>query len=300
MFIQKLKEVGRDLYRWVVLPYNYGFKRGVGRSNQGRITSYHLGGGHKRNFRLIFWGFKGISRCLGIYFDPNRRAYLALMQPVVSVFKFVNPVFWVLAPKGISKNFPFNTISCFYFLKLEFIDRLIFFARKELHYFVLQQEVHSISIFVNNLVGFFVRSGGCSAVISSFITDIKVVVLLLPSGKLCYLVDKCAATGGRVSNSSHYLKKLYKAGQRRWLGRRPIVRGVAINPVDHPHGGRTRGGRPSVSPWGKLTKVQCKLIILFLLCELSDCLFYLIFISSYYLVFILVTGVVWFPLEFFL
>jgi large subunit ribosomal protein L2 len=107
-------------------------------------------------------------------------------------------------------------------------------------------------------LGTFVRAAGCSAFISSFIWGSRVAVLLLPSGKFCFLAYSCVGTSGRVSNSKHYLKKLYKAGQRRWLGRRPTTRGVAINPVDHPHGGRTRGGRPSVRPWGKLTKAQGK------------------------------------------
>ena len=135
---------------------------------------------------------------------------------------------------------------------------MFFFSRKQLCYFALQQEVHSVSVLVGSLVGCFSLSAGCSACVSSFIKSRHVVVLILPSGKFCFLSSTCVGSSGRVSNSKHYLKQLYKAGQRRWLGRRPIVRGVAINPVDHPHGGRTNGGRPSVRPWGKLTKVQKK------------------------------------------
>jgi large subunit ribosomal protein L2 len=266
MRLKKDKNIRLTLYRWVITPKLFGFSRGVGRNNLGRITGFHRGGGHKRLFRKITWGFMGIRRCVGVYFDPNRRAFLSLIQPVVSSsLQVMPPLFWVLAPKGISNNAPFNLIRFFYSIKLNLAESLLFFSRKQLRYFVLQQEVHSISVVVGDFFGYFSRSAGCSAVISSFIKKgSRVAVLLLPSGKFCFLADTCVGSSGRVSNSSYYLKKLYKAGQKRWLGRRPIVRGVAINPVDHPHGGRTNGGRPSVSPWGKLTKVQNKKKLLFL------------------------------------
>jgi large subunit ribosomal protein L2 len=80
------------------------------------------------------------------------------------------------------------------------------------------------------------------------------VKLKLPSGKIVELENKCFATLGSVSNPNHSLCILGKAGKKRYKSKRSIVRGVAMNPVDHPHGGRTNGGRPSVSPWGKLTK----------------------------------------------
>ena len=258
MVISKLKEINFLIYRWVVIPKRFGFFRRVGRNTIGRITSFRKGGGHKRLFRFLYWGFIGIRRCLGIYFDPNRRAFIALMQPVVVAKDEVNPLFWILAPKGIRRKRPFNTISFFYRLKVSLAERLIFFSRKELSYFVLQQEVHSISTSARGFVGSFVRAAGCSAIIRAFIRNESVVVVSLPSGKSCFLLNSCMGSSGRVSNSKHSLKKLYKAGQSRWLGRRPIVRGVAINPVDHPHGGRSNGGRPSVRPWGKLTKAQSK------------------------------------------
>lgn len=263
MVIKKLKDVNFTLYRWVVVPKSFGFRRSVGRNNLGRITGFHRGGGHKRLFRFISWDFIGVSRCIGVYYDPNRSAFIALIQPVVTASPQVLPLFWALAPKGISSKAPFNLVSCFYSIKINLAENLLFFSRKQLHYFSLQQEVHSISVLVGNFVGFFSRSAGCSAIVNSFLKSSNVVVLLLPSGKSCFLSNSCVGSSGRVSNSEHYLKQLYKAGQRRWLGRRPIVRGVAINPVDHPHGGRTNGGRPSVSPWGKLTKVQKKKKLLF-------------------------------------
>jgi large subunit ribosomal protein L2 len=263
MVIKKLKNVNFTLYRWVVVPKCSGFIRGVGRNNLGRITGFHRGGGHKRLFRSISWDFIGVSRCIGVYYDPNRSAFVALIQPVVTVSVQVLPLFWVLSPKGISRKAPFNLISCFYSIKINLAENLLFFSRKQLFYFALQQEVHSVSVFVGSLIGLFSRSAGCSASVNSFISNRNVVVLVLPSGKFCFLSNTCVGSRGRVSNSKHHLKQLYKAGQRRWFGRRPIVRGVAINPVDHPHGGRTNGGRPSVSPWGKLTKVQKKKKLLF-------------------------------------
>ena len=258
MVIKKLKDVNIGSYCWIVTPKLFGFTRGVGRNNLGRITSFHRGGGHKRSFRKISWGFTGIGRCVGVFFDPNRSSFLALMQPVVSCFGYELPIFWLLSTKGIRSKVPFNLISCFYSIKFNLAESLLFFSRKELQYFVLQQEVHSISVSIGNFVGHFSRSAGCSAKIISFVKVSRVVVLTLPSGKSCFITNRCVGSRGRVSNSKHHLKKLYKAGQSCWLGRRPTVRGVAINPVDHPHGGRTNGGRPSVSPWGKLTKVQKK------------------------------------------
>jgi ribosomal protein S19 len=203
------------------------------------------------------------------------------MQPVISCsLGSITPVlFWALAPKGISSNAPFNLINCFYSIKLNLAEGLLFFSRKQLRYFSLQQEVHSISVEVGSFFGYLSRSAGCSANVSSFLKRRGIVVLLLPSGKFCFLANTCIGSRGRVSNSSFYLKKLYKAGQSRWLGRRPIVRGVAINSVDHPHGGRTNGGRPSVRPWGKLTKAQNKKSLLFVWFKVS--IWYLFMYSSY-------------------
>jgi large subunit ribosomal protein L2 len=266
MVIKKLKEVNVSIYRWVIVPKRYGFRRGVGRNNTGRITSFHLGGGHKRLFRVLTWGFIGVRRCVGIYFDPNRTAFIALIQGLIVMPGRSGTLFWVLAPKGMSRKAPFNSIRFFYRLKLDLAESLLFFVRKELRYFVLQQEIHSVSISINSFLGIFVRSAGCSALISSFIQKSKIVILLLPSGIHSFIANSCVGTRGRVSNSKHYLKKLYKAGQRRWLGRRPIVRGVAINPVDHPHGGRTNGGRPSVRPWGKLAKAK-QTVLFYNLCS---------------------------------
>ena len=105
--------------------------------------------------------------------------------------------------------------------------------------------------------GQLVRSAGTYAQLIQKKEDTQNIVIRLPSGVLKQLDYQCRATIGAVSNNSHNKTKLKKAGQNRWLGKRPTVRGVAMNPIDHPHGGgegRTKGGRPSVSPWGKPTK----------------------------------------------
>lgn len=109
----------------------------------------------------------------------------------------------------------------------------------------------------------YVRSAGTSAKIMKLGEDGQ-CVLKMPSGREKIFDSKCQATIGRVSNPERKHRKLRKAGQSRWLGRRPVVRGVAMNPVDHPHGGgegRTSGGRPSVSPWGKPTKGGYKTVL---------------------------------------
>lgn len=112
--------------------------------------------------------------------------------------------------------------------------------------------------------GKLVRSAGTFAQLVQKLENTQQSVVRLPSGILKLLDSKCRATIGIVSNSSHNTRKLTKAGQNRWLGKRPIVRGVAMNPIDHPHGGgegRTKGGRPSVSPWGKPSKGGFKTVI---------------------------------------
>jgi ribosomal protein L2 len=102
--------------------------------------------------------------------------------------------------------------------------------------------------------GILVRAAGTFAQLVQKIEKTRQCIVRLPSGRQLLLDLLCRATIGIVSNTSHSTRKLTKAGQSRWLGRMPVVRGVAMNPIDHPHGGRTKGGRPSVSPWGKPTK----------------------------------------------
>lgn len=127
-----------------------------------------------------------------------------------------------------------------------------------------------IGTFVHNIEqrpgqgGQLVRAAGTFAQLVQKLQNIQQSVVRLPSGILKQLDSQCRATIGVVSNSSHNTIKLTKAGQNRWLGKRPIVRGVAMNPIDHPHGGgegRSKGGRPSVSPWGKPTKGGFKTVI---------------------------------------
>ena len=105
--------------------------------------------------------------------------------------------------------------------------------------------------------GKLVKAAGTFAQLVQQFQNTNQCLIRLPSGITKLLDSRCQATIGTVSNIGHAMRKLTKAGQNRWLGKRPVVRGVAMNPVDHPHGGgegRTKGGRPSVSPWGKPTK----------------------------------------------
>lgn len=214
------------------------------RNSSGRITVYHRGGGHKRLLRAVNWspiaalGPKTMSPDQTTYgivrkieYDPNRSAYLALVEsPTAS--KQITAFSYVLASENLKVNDRFSKS-----LPLKMVP---------IGSFVYNIEVQP------GLGGQLVRSAGTFAQLIKK-TD-KHAMLRLPSGIIKQVNTECHASIGVVSNSSHITRKLTKAGQNRWLGIRPTVRGIAMNPIDHPHGGRTNGGRPSVSPWGKPTK----------------------------------------------
>ena len=215
-----------------------------GRNNQGRITSRRRGGGHKRRYRIIdFKRNKFDSKGLieSIEYDPNRSSRIALIKYEDGEKRYI------LAPDGIkvgdkviSSNkeaVPFKTGNS---MPLIFIpDGML---------------VHNIELKIGK-GGQMSRSAGTYARIMAK-EDYK-VTLKLPSGEMRLVDGKCMATVGTVGNKSHENIIIGKAGRSRWLGRRPKVRGVAMNPVDHPHGGgegKTSGGRHPVSPWGTPAK----------------------------------------------
>jgi large subunit ribosomal protein L2 len=218
-----------------------GFQRANGRNNQGKITVRHRGGGHKRLYRKI--NFKRSENIQGyvlkILYDPNRSANIAYISDE-------SKANFILAPEGLTLNSFIESSSK---ASLKIGNAL------PLKNIPIGSLIHNISLYPNSK-GKLIRSAGTSAQLIQKINN-KYAKIRLSSGELKFILLSCFATLGTVSNINHKKIKLGKAGRSRWLNRRPKVRGVAMNPVDHPHGGgegKTSGGRPSVSPQGKITK----------------------------------------------
>ncbi len=213
-----------------------------GRNNGGRITTRHRGGGHKQRYRTI--DFKrnkdGIEATVErIEYDPNRSAHIALLKYVDGERRYI------IAPKGIKAGDKLRSgddagIKPGNCLPLRNIP-----VGSVVHCVELKPgKGAQMARSAGTSVQFVAREGAYST-------------LRLRSGEMRKVLSECRATLGEVSNGEHALRSLGKAGASRWRGVRPTVRGVAMNPVDHPHGGgegRTSGGRHPVSPWGVPTK----------------------------------------------
>jgi large subunit ribosomal protein L2 len=213
-----------------------------GRNNQGRITARHQGGGHKQRYRII--DFKrnkaGITSVVErIEYDPNRSAHIALLRYADGERTYI------IAPRGLKagdgvvagSDAPISVGNC---LPLRNIP--------------LGTTIHCIELKPGKGAQ-IARSAGTSAQLVA--REGEFATLRLRSGEMRKVLSDCRGVIGEVSNSEHSLRSLGKAGASRWRGVRPTVRGVAMNPVDHPHGGgegRTSGGRHPVSPWGVPTK----------------------------------------------
>jgi large subunit ribosomal protein L2 len=210
-----------------------------GRNNQGHITSRHRGGGHKRQYRRI--DFKrekfGIpARVSEIEYDPNRTARIALLVYADGEKRYI------LHPKGLKQG---DTVMSGPGSDVRVGNAL------PLAEMPLGTTVHNIELKIGK-GGAMARSAGTSAQVVA--REGEYVTLRLKSTEMRMVHGRCIATVGEVGNSEHELLSVGKAGKSRWLGKRPSVRGVAMNPVDHPLGGgegKTSGGRPPVSPWGK-------------------------------------------------
>lgn len=217
-------------------------KKRAGRNHQGKITVRHHGGGHKRKYRII--DFKrtkdGIpGRVASIEYDPNRTSYIALINYVDGEKAYI------IAPKGLKVgdeifSGPDADIKIGNALPLENIPVGTF--------------IHNIELKPGR-GGQLVRAAGVSAQLLG--KEDAYVTIRLASGEIRRILKKCRATVGTVGNQDHELLNIGKAGRNRWLGKRPVVRGVVMNPVDHPHGGgegRAPIGRKSpLSPWGMPT-----------------------------------------------
>lgn len=217
-------------------------KKSGGRNNKGRITARHRGGGHKRFYRLI--DFKRnkreiAARVASIEYDPNRSARIALLHYIDGEKRYI------LAPDDVHVN---DTL-----LAGERVDIRSGNAMP-LGNMPLGTTVHNIELRVGK-GGQMARSAGTMAQLVA--KEGRKVTLKMPSGEIRTVPINCYATIGQVSNTDHKNIVLGKAGASRWRGRRPHVRGVAMNPVDHPMGGgegRSSGGRHPCTPWGKPTK----------------------------------------------
>ncbi len=225
-----------------VKPLTEGLNKTGGRNNKGRITTRHIGGGHARRYRLVDFKrrrYDVTAVVERLEYDPNRTAFLALIKYKDGALSYI------LAPQRIQigdavvsgdktdvkpgnamllKNIPVGSI------------------------------VHNVEMRPGK-GGQIARSAGSYVQVVG--RDSGNALIKLSSGELRTVPQECMATIGAVSNADHVNVKLGKAGRKRWLGVRPTVRGVSMNPVDHPHGGgegRTSGGRHPVTPWGKGTK----------------------------------------------
>jgi large subunit ribosomal protein L2 len=213
-----------------------------GRNNQGRITMRHKGGGHKQHYRLIDFRREkdGISaKVERLEYDPNRSANLALLLYADGERRYV------LAPKGVSTGSQLVSgaeapIKAGNTLPLRNIP--------------IGTTVHCIEMLPGKGAQ-IARSAGASAQLLA--REGSYAQLRLRSGEIRKVLVECRATIGEVGNEEHNLESIGKAGRKRWRGVRPTVRGVAMNPIDHPHGGgegRTAAAQPPVSPWGVQTK----------------------------------------------
>lgn len=207
-------------------------KKSGGRNNTGKMTMRYLGGGHKRRYRVIdFLRDKDgtTARVKSVEYDPNRTARIALLVYEDGEKRYI------LAPNGIKVG---QTIQSGKGVSPE-VGNTLFLAE-----IPLGTVIHNIELQPGR-GGAMARSAGSYAQLTS--RDKKYAVLKLPSGESRMVLTTCRATIGTISNSDHGLERSGKAGRSRWLGRRPRVRGVAMNPVDHPMGGgegRASGGHP--------------------------------------------------------
>ena len=217
-----------------------GKKRCSGRSKStGNITSWNKGGGKKRLYRKInFFNEENNSITLGISYDPNRSAFIS------NNFELNKKIFF--SSISTSQNYPGSLLRSNFLLR-----ELKLGFKTQVNSIPMGTIINNISFGICSKSK-FVRSAGTYAQLIQVNT--KLAKIKLSSNKIITIPSNSYATIGMVSNEKHNLVYLGKAGRKRNLNRRPIVRGIAMNPVDHPHGGRTNGGKPSVTPWGLPTK----------------------------------------------
>jgi large subunit ribosomal protein L2 len=218
-------------------------KKSGGRDNHGHIAMRRIGGGHKRKYRIIDFKRNRLGQpatVREIEYDPNRSARIALVEYADGEKRYI------LHPKGLKvgdviASGPGTDVRLGNALPLGEIP--------------LGTDVHNIELKIGK-GGQVCRSAGMSAQVMA--KEGEYVTLRMPSSEVRLVHQRCLATIGEVGNAEHELESWGKAGKSRWMGQRPKVRGEVMNPVDHPHGGRTRGGRNVVSPWGKKEGVKTR------------------------------------------
>ncbi|WP_300296548.1 50S ribosomal protein L2 [Ferrovibrio sp.] len=219
-----------------------GLKKTGGRNHFGRITTRHIGGGHKRRYRMV--DFKRRKFDIGatverIEYDPNRTAFIALLKYDDGELAYI------LAPQRLKAG-----------------DRVVAGEKADIKPGnAMPMKSIPVGTIIHNVELKPGKGGQMARSAGSFVQlvgkDQGMALVRLASGEQRLVQAECMATIGAVSNPDNQNTKLGKAGRKRWLGIRPTVRGVAMNPIDHPHGGgegRTSGGRHPVTPWGKNTK----------------------------------------------
>ena len=217
-------------------------KKVAGRNNYGRITVRRIGGGHRQQYRAIDFKrnkFNIPAKVVSIEYDPIRTARIALLQYVDGEKRYI------IAPTGLVEGASILSGSN----AEPKVGNALF-----LKDIPVGEMIHNIELHPR-AGGQLVRGAGTGAQLMA--KDGKYAQVRLPSGEQRKVLLECMATIGVVGNADHANRSLGKAGVSRWLGKRPKVRGVAMNPVDHPHGGgegKTSGGRHPVTPWGKPTK----------------------------------------------
>jgi large subunit ribosomal protein L2 len=219
-----------------------GLTKKGGRNNAGRITIWHRGGGHKKLYRIIDFKRNKLDMeaiVERVEYDPNRTSFIALLKYTDGTYSYI------LAPQSLKVG-----------------DKVISGENVDikdgntmpLKNIPVGTNIHNIEMKPGK-GGQIMRAAGSFALLAG--KDSGYAQIKLRSGELRIVPLDCKATIGVLSNSDHQNTTIGKAGRKRWLGRRPVVRGVAMNPVDHPHGGgegKTSGGRHPVTPWGKSTK----------------------------------------------
>lgn len=217
-------------------------KRSGGRNSYGRITTRHIGGGHKKMYRIIDFKRNKLdipATVAGIEYDPNRTAYIALLNYVDGEKRYIlAPLNLTVGDKVLASETadirPGNTMT----LSAMPVGTLI----------------HNLELTPNG-GGKLVRSAGSVAQLMG--REGEYCIVKMPSGEMRKIHHLCRATIGQLSNMEHMNLAIGKAGRARWMGTRPTVRGVAMNPIDHPHGGgegKTSGGGHPRTPWGQPTK----------------------------------------------
>jgi len=219
-----------------------GLKQSSGRNCYGRITSRRRGGGHKRRYRIIDFKRNKLdipAKVASIEYDPNRSARIALLHYVDGEKRYI------IAPKDLNVG---DVIVSSIKADIKVGNAMPLFSIPN------GTIVHNIELHPGR-GGQLCRAAGTYAQVID--KEEKYTLIRLPSGEIRKVLSKCFATIGQVGNIEHENIKIGKAGRNRYLNRRPKVRGVAMNPIDHPHGGgegKTSGGRHPVSPWGVPTK----------------------------------------------